>query len=218
MPCRPSYSAVRDEPLSLPPPLALLLTPLYIYSHPSPTAFSLPLPPFRVQLACHVQPVTRTLLKFDLTITPDFKWDDKVRDRQGGSHESVCVRKRGLEREHDLSSYPQVLPRFLLPHSSLNFAPPPPPPSSSSGARLRGAFLGGGGGPGQRAHPLPPGQGRKRGGGMGVKDEGKSVGKDGKKEEEETEGERGKGRRGRSDSSLLPTCCPNTCPNRSSGC
>eukprot|EP00955_Chlamydomonas_euryale_P018581 198265-Chlamydomonas_euryale.AAC.1 len=33
----------------------------------------------RVQLSAHVQPVTRTLLKVDLTLTPDFKWDDKVR-------------------------------------------------------------------------------------------------------------------------------------------
>ena len=33
---------------------------------------------FRVQLAAHVQPVTRSLLKFDLTITPDFKWEDKL--------------------------------------------------------------------------------------------------------------------------------------------
>ncbi|KAL6751574.1 RNA helicase, activating signal cointegrator 1 [Haematococcus lacustris] len=32
----------------------------------------------RLQLAAQVQPVTRGLLKIDLTITPDFKWEDKV--------------------------------------------------------------------------------------------------------------------------------------------
>lgn len=32
----------------------------------------------RLELAAHVQPITRTVLKVDLTITPDFQWDDKV--------------------------------------------------------------------------------------------------------------------------------------------
>lgn len=32
----------------------------------------------RLALAAHVQPITRTLLKVDLTITPDFKWEDKL--------------------------------------------------------------------------------------------------------------------------------------------
>ena len=32
----------------------------------------------RLELACHVQPLTRGLLKVDLTITPDFAWDDAV--------------------------------------------------------------------------------------------------------------------------------------------
>eukprot|EP00798_Chlamydomonas_sp_ICE-L_P019205 gene19205-25823_t len=32
----------------------------------------------KLQLAAHVQPITRSLLKVDLTITPDFKWDDKL--------------------------------------------------------------------------------------------------------------------------------------------
>lgn len=29
----------------------------------------------RLELAAHVQPITRTVLKVDLTITPDFQWD-----------------------------------------------------------------------------------------------------------------------------------------------
>lgn len=32
----------------------------------------------RLELAAHVQPITRSLLRIDLTITPDFAWDDKV--------------------------------------------------------------------------------------------------------------------------------------------
>lgn len=31
----------------------------------------------RLELAAHVQPITRTLLKVDLTITPDFQWEEK---------------------------------------------------------------------------------------------------------------------------------------------
>lgn len=29
----------------------------------------------KLQLAAHVQPITRGLLKVDLSITPDFKWE-----------------------------------------------------------------------------------------------------------------------------------------------
>ena len=29
----------------------------------------------RLELSAHVQPITRSVLKIDLTITPDFKWD-----------------------------------------------------------------------------------------------------------------------------------------------
>lgn len=32
----------------------------------------------RLELAAHVQPITRTLLRVDLTITPDFQWEDKI--------------------------------------------------------------------------------------------------------------------------------------------
>uniref|UniRef100_A0A7S3QXY0 RNA helicase n=1 Tax=Dunaliella tertiolecta TaxID=3047 RepID=A0A7S3QXY0_DUNTE len=32
----------------------------------------------KLQLAAHVQPITRGLLKVDLSITPDFKWEDKI--------------------------------------------------------------------------------------------------------------------------------------------
>jgi pre-mRNA-splicing helicase BRR2 len=32
----------------------------------------------RLELAAHVQPLTRSLLRIDLTISPDFAWDNKV--------------------------------------------------------------------------------------------------------------------------------------------
>ncbi|CAK0763687.1 DExH-box ATP-dependent RNA helicase DExH12 [Coccomyxa viridis] len=32
----------------------------------------------RLELGAHVQPITRSVLKMDLTITPDFQWDEKV--------------------------------------------------------------------------------------------------------------------------------------------
>jgi len=32
----------------------------------------------RLELAAHVQPITRSVLKVDLTITPDFQWEDKL--------------------------------------------------------------------------------------------------------------------------------------------
>ena len=32
----------------------------------------------RVELSAHVQPITRSVLKVDLTLTPDFQWDEKI--------------------------------------------------------------------------------------------------------------------------------------------
>ena len=33
----------------------------------------------RLELAAHVQPITRTVLRVELTITPDFQFEPKVR-------------------------------------------------------------------------------------------------------------------------------------------
>jgi pre-mRNA-splicing helicase BRR2 len=35
----------------------------------------------KVQMQAHVQPITRAVLKVDLTITPDFRWEQKVHGR-----------------------------------------------------------------------------------------------------------------------------------------
>ena len=32
----------------------------------------------RLELSVHVQPITRSTLKVELTITPDFQWEEKV--------------------------------------------------------------------------------------------------------------------------------------------
>ena len=32
----------------------------------------------RLELAVHVQPITRSTLRVELTVTPDFQWDEKI--------------------------------------------------------------------------------------------------------------------------------------------
>lgn len=32
----------------------------------------------KLELATHIQPITRSTLRVELTITPDFHWDEKV--------------------------------------------------------------------------------------------------------------------------------------------
>ena len=103
-PLRFLYSLHKHMLLPLPPHLSPLLPSLYSLRHtctclcsPNPFPFhpTLPMqlahtgcsrlcpltfhsccPP--LQLAAHVQPITRSLLKFEVTITPDFKWEDKL--------------------------------------------------------------------------------------------------------------------------------------------
>lgn len=71
----------------------------------------------RLELAAHVQPITRSLLRIDLTITPDFAWDEKVHgvvepfwliveDADGEVvlfHQYWLLRKSLAEEEHSLS-------------------------------------------------------------------------------------------------------------------
>lgn len=40
----------------------------------------------KLDLAVHLQPITRSTLKVELTVTPDFQWDDKVGAR---SHDAL---------------------------------------------------------------------------------------------------------------------------------
>jgi len=41
----------------------------------------------KLELAVHIQPITRSTLRVELTITPDFIWDDKV---HGQSEVGLC--------------------------------------------------------------------------------------------------------------------------------
>ncbi|KQJ92834.1 DExH-box ATP-dependent RNA helicase DExH12 [Brachypodium distachyon] len=70
----------------------------------------------KLNLSAHVQPITRTVLGFELTITPDFQWDDKVHgyveafwviveDNDGEyilHHEYFMLKKQYVEEDHTL--------------------------------------------------------------------------------------------------------------------
>uniref|UniRef100_A0A7S0GP72 RNA helicase n=1 Tax=Micromonas pusilla TaxID=38833 RepID=A0A7S0GP72_MICPS len=71
----------------------------------------------RVELSAHVQPITRSTLKVDLTLTPDFQWDEKahgyaqgfwiiVEDNDGEHilhHEFFLLRMVNAEEDHAVS-------------------------------------------------------------------------------------------------------------------
>ena len=71
----------------------------------------------KLELAAHVQPITRNVLKLELTITPDFQWDDKVHgaaemfqvlvedvDQEVILHSELFILKgRYIEEEHVVS-------------------------------------------------------------------------------------------------------------------
>lgn len=71
----------------------------------------------KLELAAHVQPITRSVLKVDLTITPDFQWDEKyhgyvesfwviVEDNDGENilhHEYFLLKMQYVEEDHNLS-------------------------------------------------------------------------------------------------------------------
>lgn len=83
----------------------------------------------RLELAAHVLPITRSVIKIDLTLTPDFAWDDKAR-------------RAGASAQAPRSPSPSPVP---VPHARPG-APPPlpprPPPARPPGARLCGAVVG----------------------------------------------------------------------------
>ena len=71
----------------------------------------------KLQLQAQVQPITRSLLRIDLTITPDFRWDEKI---HGGAesfwilvedvdgeiilfHDQFILRQRYAEDEHNVT-------------------------------------------------------------------------------------------------------------------
>uniref|UniRef100_A0A7N0T061 RNA helicase n=1 Tax=Kalanchoe fedtschenkoi TaxID=63787 RepID=A0A7N0T061_KALFE len=71
----------------------------------------------KLNLAAHVQPITRSVLKVELTITPDFRWEDKVHgyvepfwviveDNDGEyilHHEYFMLKKQYIDEDHVLN-------------------------------------------------------------------------------------------------------------------
>ncbi|KAL5724254.1 RNA helicase [Ranunculus cassubicifolius] len=86
----------------------------------------------KLNLAAHVQPITRTILRVELTITPDFMWDDKVHgyvepfwiiveDNDGEfilHHESFMLKKQYIEEDHTLNFtvpiYEPLPPQYFI--------------------------------------------------------------------------------------------------------
>ncbi|CAE6072104.1 unnamed protein product [Arabidopsis arenosa] len=71
----------------------------------------------KLTLSAHVQPITRTVLRVELTVTPDFLWDDKihkyvepfwiiVEDNDGEKilhHEYFLLKKQYIDEDHTLN-------------------------------------------------------------------------------------------------------------------
>ncbi|XP_075249167.1 U5 small nuclear ribonucleoprotein 200 kDa helicase-like [Convolutriloba macropyga] len=54
----------------------------------------------KLDLSSHIQPVTRSTLKVELTVTPDFKWDDKVH----GTSQAFWIMVEDVDNENILHS------------------------------------------------------------------------------------------------------------------
>jgi pre-mRNA-splicing helicase BRR2 len=86
----------------------------------------------RLDLSAHVQPITRAILRIDLTITPDFQWNSKVHgtaetfwvfieDVDGETvlhHEYFILKQRFAEDEHNLTFtvpiYDPLPPQYFI--------------------------------------------------------------------------------------------------------
>ncbi|KAL3697093.1 hypothetical protein R1sor_011169 [Riccia sorocarpa] len=86
----------------------------------------------KLELSAHVQPITRSVLKVDLTITPDFQWDEKihgyvepfwiiVEDNDGENilhHEYFLLKMQYVEEDHLLNFtvpiYEPLPPQYFI--------------------------------------------------------------------------------------------------------
>lgn len=86
----------------------------------------------KLNLVAHVQPITRSVLKVELTITPDFQWDDKVHgyvepfwiiveDNDGEHilhHEYFMLKKQYIDEDHTLNFtvpiYEPLPPQYFI--------------------------------------------------------------------------------------------------------
>ncbi|KAF9622498.1 hypothetical protein IFM89_031902 [Coptis chinensis] len=75
----------------------------------------------KLHLPAHVQPITRTVLRVELTITPDFRWEDKVH----GLVESFWIIVEDNDREHILHhEYFMLKKQYVEEDHTLNFTVP----------------------------------------------------------------------------------------------
>ncbi|KAE9585074.1 hypothetical protein Lal_00017983 [Lupinus albus] len=86
----------------------------------------------KLNLAAHVQPITRSVLRVELTITPDFSWDDRVHgyvepfwviveDNDGEyilHHEYFLLKKQYIDEDHTLNFtvpiYEPLPPQYFI--------------------------------------------------------------------------------------------------------
>ncbi|XP_009787289.1 DExH-box ATP-dependent RNA helicase DExH12-like [Nicotiana tabacum] len=86
----------------------------------------------KLNLAAHVQPITRSVLRVELTITPDFQWDDKVHgfvepfwvvveDNDGEyilHHEYFMLKKQYIDEDHTVNFtvpiYEPLPPQYFI--------------------------------------------------------------------------------------------------------
>ncbi|KAK4400387.1 DExH-box ATP-dependent RNA helicase DExH12 [Sesamum angolense] len=86
----------------------------------------------KLNLSAHVQPITRSVLRVELTITPDFQWDDKVHgyvepfwiiveDNDGEyilHHEYFMLKKQYVDEDHTLNFtipiYEPLPPQYFI--------------------------------------------------------------------------------------------------------
>lgn len=86
----------------------------------------------KLNLAAHVQPITRTVLRVELTITPDFMWEDRihgyvepfwviVEDNDGEyilHHEYFMLKKQYIDEDHTLNFtvpiYEPLPPQYFI--------------------------------------------------------------------------------------------------------
>jgi len=86
----------------------------------------------KLNLAAHVQPITRAVLRVELTITPDFQWEDKVHgcvepfwviveDNDGEyilHHEYFMLKKQYIDEDHTLNFtvpiYEPLPPQYFI--------------------------------------------------------------------------------------------------------
>ena len=71
----------------------------------------------RIELTAYVQPITRSCLKIDLTITPDFHWDEKIHGRS----EPFWILVEDCDNEVILYSEQFVLKQKMIGEKEYNF-------------------------------------------------------------------------------------------------